>query len=154
MMKLKLLYPVLISLFLTSCGNTIQNSPGNQEQSLSEISSTCQKEDLEGGALWIKGQLEAFADPDPRKAYGFASDEFRSNNSLEQFALIISSGYSMLLNLDSFKIMSCEPSDNRFLFGVEIVDKENSKFAMQYILSKVGNTWGVEAASVTQKLSA
>lgn len=143
----------LSCLALTGCGSndTPESEPTPKA---SAISSQCSDEELVGGSTWIRGQLEAFSGADARGAYSFASEKFRESVSLEVFAEIISSQYSALLNLSSFEIIKCSVIEEGFVFQVNLVDKENKIFSMQYVLSLIENQWGVDAATISEEVIA
>lgn len=152
-------------ILLTSCSNSqspsensasVQSPSASAEtksnDSLIQPSSECSTSEFEGGSSWIEGQLRAFNESEAKVAYGFASENFRSKTSIEQFVAIISTQYPMLLNLKSFAILNCERTEGFFLYNVQLVDKANQTYSMKYLLSLINKKWGVEAASVSSDL--
>ncbi len=154
-MRMRFVISILIaSALLTSCSNSSdesQPSPSKNE-SLVQPTPTCSSEEFTGGSDWIKGQLKAFGEAEPEKAYSFASAEFRAANSLQDFAAVIVSQYSMLLDLKDYRIVSCDKNGGLFTFKVQISDNQGSSYSMEYLLSLVEGKWGVDAASVSLKI--
>ncbi|MBM3711341.1 MAG: DUF4864 domain-containing protein [Actinobacteria bacterium] len=136
---------LLLSLLLSACSS----EPAQQDESKSQ-STQCSQEDISGGAAWITGQLNAFGSEDPKAAYNFASEQFRQGVSLDEFASIISGQYSALLSLKSFEIGRCFALEEGYVFQVDLIDNQNKSFTMQYVLSKIDEQWGVDAATIVE----
>ncbi|MFM7356533.1 MAG: DUF4864 domain-containing protein [Actinomycetota bacterium] len=136
---------LLLSLLLSACSS----EPAQQDESKSQ-STQCSQEDISGGAAWITGQLNAFGSDDPKAAYYFASEQFREGVSLDEFASIISGQYSALLSLKSFEIGRCFALEEGYVFQVDLIDNQNKSFTMQYVLSKIDEQWGVDAATIVE----
>lgn len=136
---------LLLSLLLSACSS----EPAQQDESKSQ-STQCSQEDISGGAAWITGQLNAFGSDDPKAAYNFASEQFREGVSLDEFASIISGQYSALLSLKSFEIGRCFALEEGYVFQVDLIDNQNKSFTMQYVLSKIDEQWGVDAATIVE----
>jgi hypothetical protein len=139
---------LLACIFLMGCSSN-EKEDIDPSPKASLASGQCSDEELAGGSAWIAGQLKAFGDSDAKSAYSFASEQFRSGVSLDEFASIISGQYSALLNLESFEIAECVAIDGAFVFQVNIVDKQGERFSMQYLLSLIENQWGVDAATIS-----
>jgi hypothetical protein len=136
-----------ITLLLSSCSST---DPVAQEpQESTSAQPTCSNAEVDQGSAWIKGQLDAFADEDPETAYSFASESFKARNDLQQFVAIIVTNYGFLLSTRSYTIGDCTKQGELFLFDVQVTDTTGQKYPMEYTLSKIADTWGVDAASVT-----
>ena len=144
----KLLVLILaISLLLSSCSST---DPVAQEpQESTSTQPTCSNAEVDQGSAWIKGQLDAFANEDPETAYSFASESFKARSDLQQFVAIIVTNYGFLLSTRSHTIGDCTKQGELFLFDVQVTDTTGQKYPMEYTLSKIADTWGVDAASVT-----
>jgi hypothetical protein len=145
---------ILFSVVLTGCSSASEESeptPSNV-QNLIQPTPTCSTDEFTGGSDWIKGQLKAFGNTDPEKAYSFASDEFRAANTIQDFAAVIVSQYSMLLDLKEYQVLSCEKSADLFTFQVKLTDNQESTYSMEYVLSLNNNQWGVEGASISLKV--
>ena len=145
-----------VSLLLSSCSNTtnVENSQDPQSSKIGSVvqpTPTCSSKEFTDGSAWIEGQLKAFSESTPDKAYSYASDNFRSKTSLEAFASVILSQYTMLLNIKDYQILSCDKSGDLFSFRLNLTDKALNSYSMEYLLSFTNNKWGVEAASVTLK---
>jgi hypothetical protein len=59
----------------------------------------------------------------------------------------------MLLDLQSYQVISCDKDGELFSFKVRIIDNQSNAYSMEYVLTLSGNKWGVEGASVTMKIS-
>jgi hypothetical protein len=142
-------------LLITSCSAPVEESkPENSNlNSIIQPTPTCSTTEFQEGSAWIKGQLEAFSDSTPEKAYSYASEDFRRANSLESFAAVILSQYTMLLNIKDYQILSCEKNGELFLFNLMLSDKESNTYAVEYVLSLTEGKWGVDGASVSLKVS-
>lgn len=139
---------------LAGCSASPEESaptPSNN-QKLIQPTPTCSTDEFTTGSDWIKGQLKAFGDADPEKAYSYASDGFRAENTIQDFAAVIVSQYSMLLDLKEYQVISCEKSAELFTFKVQLTDNQGSSYSMDYILSRTGDKWGVDGASVSLKI--
>lgn len=138
---------VAIILLLSSCSST---DPVAQEpQESTSAQPTCRNAEVDQGSAWIKGQLDAFANEDPETAYSFASESFKARSDLQQFVAIIVTNYGFLLSTRSYTIGDCTKQGELFLFNVQVTDTTGQKYPMEYTLSKIADTWGVDAASVT-----
>ena len=144
----KLLVLILaISLLLSSCSSTDPVAQEPQESTSAQL--TCSNAEVDQGSAWIKGQLDAFANEDPETAYSFASESFKARSDLQQFVAIIVTNYGFLLSTRSHTIGDCTKQGELFLFDVQVTDTTGQKYPMEYTLSKIADTWGVDAASVT-----
>ncbi len=143
-MKRWITVSVAILLLISGCSaasqSQVQTTPAEP---------TCTSTQTREGRAWIEGQLKAFGDSDLESAYTFASQSFQARSSFEQFSLIIVSNYGFLLELGSYEVVSCSKRGEFFLFAVEVIDKQGEKYPMEYMLSRQGATWGVDAALVT-----
>ena len=138
---------LVVTLLISSCSSTVPVAQEPQESASAQP--TCTKAEIDQGSAWIKGQLTAFTEEDPETAYGFASESFKARSSLQQFVAIIVGNYGFLLNTDSYTVGDCTKQGELFLFDVQVTDTTGQKYPMEYTLSKIANTWGVDAASVT-----
>ena len=141
---------LVICLSFSSCSsNSDSDADLESESRLDSQVNECTQEEITDGSAWITGQLDAFASADAKGAYAFASEQFRSGVSLDDFASIIVGQYSALLSLDSFEIGKCTPNESGFVFQVDLIDKGKQNFTMQYLLSLIDGQWGVDAATIT-----
>jgi hypothetical protein len=138
---------VAITLLLSSCSST--DPVAQQPNESTSAQPTCTITEIDQGSAWIKGQLDAFSEEDPETAYSFASESFKAGSSVQQFIAIIVSNYGFLLSTRSYTIGDCTKQGELFLFDVQVTDTAGQKYPMEYTLSKIANTWGVDAASVT-----
>ena len=137
---------VAFALLLSGCSSSQSTQNATQESTTPQPS--CSQSEIDGGSAWIKGQLAAFANQDFKSAFGFASESFQSNRSLEEFTAIISSGYGFLLNSRSNSVGKCIKEGNGFLFNVQVTDESGTKYPMMYALEKTTDAWGINAATV------
>lgn len=145
---------LIASALLSSCSTASDESQPtpSKNETLIQPTPTCTPAEFTGGSNWIKGQLKAFGETDPEKAYSYASAEFRAANSLQDFAAVIVSQYAMLLDLKDYQVISCDKNGELFTFKVQLSDNQGSSYSMEYMLSLVNETWGVDAASVSLKI--
>ena len=147
----KIFFPFGLVILLASCSTPTkvnQQAPSKLD-SISQPIPTCSASENSEGSAWISGQLEAFGESKPDKAYSYASETFRVRSSVEDFASIITSQYTMVLNLKEYRILSCDKDGQLFTFAVKLIDNENLVYDMEYLLTLSDNKWGVEAASVS-----
>ena len=137
---------VVLTLLLSGCSSSNTTEAATQESAAPQPS--CSQTEIDGGSAWIKGQLAAFSKQDFQSAYGFATESFRSNRSLEEFISIISSGYGFLLNSRTYSVGSCIKEDDNFLFDVQVTAESGTQYPMMYALAKTEETWGINAATV------
>lgn len=155
MKKKILLFVGSLTLFLSGC-TTASESVNDENASLEALTSStseCSAVDYAAGKALITGQLTAFEERDTKAAYSYASDEFKSRNSLAAFTSIIESQYSMLLDLRSFEIRRCVVDTGLYYFEVKLVDNAGAKYSMEYALSRISGQWGVVGAAVSQELN-
>jgi hypothetical protein len=155
MVKLMRIFVIAtVGALLASCSTPAEDSQPSRSQveSLVQPTPTCSDQEFAEGSGWIKGQLAAFSDDSPEKAYSFASEEFRQSTSLEAFAAVIVNSYSMLLDLKTYRVISCLKSGELYTFEVTLTDNQGVEYSMEYILSRTGDQWGVDGASVSLKI--
>ena len=61
--------------------------------------------------------------------------------------------YTMLLDLKTYQVVSCDKDGELYTFKVQITDNQSNAYSMEYVLSFSNNKWGVEGASVSMKIS-
>ena len=136
---------LVYAMLITGCSTS--SAPKAQEPS-PQNAFACSSIETSDGKAWVKGQLDAFSGSDPEAAYAFASSPFKARNSLEQFIAIITTNYEFLLNLDSYTVDGCSKQGDFYLFAVSLSDSNGQAYTMEYTLSLLGTSWGVDAASV------
>lgn len=139
-------FAVAFTLLLSGCSSSETTEQATQESAAPQPS--CSQTEIDGGSAWIKGQLAAFSKQDFESAFGFASESFQSNRSLEEFTAIISSGYGFLLSSRTNTVSNCIKESNNFLFDVQVTTDSGTKYPMMYALAKTDDTWGINAATV------
>ena len=137
---------VALTLLLSGCSSSNTTETATQESATPQPS--CSQTEIDGGSAWIKGQLAAFSKQDFESAFGFATESFRSNRSLEEFISIISSGYGFLLNSRTYSVGNCIKEGNDYLFDVRVTAESGTEYPMMYALAKTNDTWGINAATV------
>ena len=137
---------VAFALLLSGCSSSATTQNATQESAAPQPS--CTQSEIDGGSAWIKGQLAAFAKQDFKSAFGFASESFQSNRSLEEFTAIISTGYGFLLTSRTNSVSNCIKEGNDFLFNVQVTDESGTRYPMMYALEKTADAWGINAATV------
>lgn len=97
----------------------------------------------------ISGQIDALAENDWELAHSFASDDFQSNVSIDDFTLIIGNQYSMLLDNQGYQFTECTVAASRITQEVKVQSGEQ-EFSLTYTLSVNGSRLGVESAVVSE----
>jgi hypothetical protein len=82
-------------------------------------------------------------------AHSFASDDFQSNVSIDDFTLIIGNQYSMLLENQGYQFTECTVAGSRITQEVKVQSGEQ-EFSLTYTLSVNGSRLGVESAVVSE----
>jgi len=100
----------------------------------------------------ISGQIDAFAKNDWELARSFASDNFQSNVSLEDFTFIISEQYPMLIENKGYEFNECNVADSTITQEVDVTSGDQV-FSITYSLTVNGSTLGVESAVITEVAS-
>ncbi len=119
-------------------------------------------EDLAGGACTsalasvvndhISGQIDALAESDWESARSFASENFQSNVSLEDFTFIINEQYPMLIENTGYEFNECSVTNSTITQEVDVTSGEQV-FTLTYSLTVNGSTLGVESAVITEVAS-
>jgi len=100
----------------------------------------------------ISGQIDALAKNDWELARSFASDNFQSNVSLEDFTFIISEQYPMLIENKGYEFNECNVADSTITQEVDVTSGDQV-FSITYSLTVNGSTLGVESAVITKVAS-
>jgi hypothetical protein len=100
----------------------------------------------------ISGQIDALAENDWEMARSFASENFQSNVSIEDFTFIINEQYPMLIENKGFEFNECNVADSTITQEVDVTSGEKV-FSLTYSLSVNGSTLGVESAVITKVAS-
>ena len=100
----------------------------------------------------ISGQIDALAKNDWELARSFASDNFQSNVSLEDFTFIISEQYPMLIENKGYEFNECTVADNTIKQEVSVLSGEQ-EFTLTYNLTVNESALGVESAVVSEFVS-
>jgi hypothetical protein len=131
---------VISTLLLSSCG---------QGSSLSQLlDGSCSQSQQQAVKDHISGQIDAIADQNWQKAYGFAAKSFQEVVNLERFTQIISEQYVLLITNKGYTFDSCEIENERLVQKITVIGA-NDDFRMTYRLSVEDKRLGVVAAAVT-----
>lgn len=135
---------LLAALFLSGCGNP---SPFMQ---LSE--GTCTSQQKQQVTDHILGQIKALAIGNFKGAYKYAAKSFQENVDLEQFSLIISNQYQMLMSYKDITFVECLVEQQTLVQDVDVVSRDGN-FTLSYQLSLEDNKLGVLGAIIKSKSS-
>lgn len=113
---------------------------------------TCTSTQADSVTKHISGQIDALAQNDWELAYSFASENFQSGVSLEDFSLVIGEQYSMLIENQGYQFSDCTVTDSTITQVVAVTSGEQV-FSLTYSLSVTGSALGVESAVVTKVAS-
>ena len=128
-----------LSLLLSACSNP---SPFTK---LSD--GTCSRQQKEQVADHISGQIKALAAANFEGAYKYAAKSFQQNVDLEQFSLIISNQYQMLMTYQDYTFGDCLVEQETLVQDVNVVSK-NGNFTLSYQLSFEEDKLGVLGAII------
>jgi hypothetical protein len=128
-----------LSLLLSACSNP---SPFTK---LSD--GTCSRQQKEQVADHISGQIKALAAANFEGAYKYAAKSFQQNVDLEQFSLIISNQYQMLMTYQDYTFGDCLVEQETLAQDVDVVSK-NGNFTLSYQLSFEEDKLGVLGAII------
>lgn len=95
----------------------------------------------------ISGQIDALAAKDWELAYSFASDNFQTNVSVDDFILVITSQYGMLIENKGYKFKECTVAGGSINQEVNVLS-DGQEFSLTYSLTVNDSTLGVESAVV------
>ena len=97
----------------------------------------------------ISGQIDALAENDWELARSFASENFQSNVSIDDFTFIIYEQYPMLIENKGYEFNECDVVDSTITQEVEVTSDEQV-FSLTYSLTVNESTLGVESAIITK----
>ena len=100
----------------------------------------------------ISGQIDALAEKDWKLAHSFASENFQSNVSIEDFTFIINEQYPMLIENKGYEFNDCNVSGSTITQEVDVTSGEQV-LSLTYSLTVNGSTLGVESAVITKVAS-
>lgn len=151
----------LLLALLTGCAGVTEESgvdaepsaPSSKLESLAQPAPACSAKDFNAGSKVITKQLRAFSESEPDAAYSIASERFRSMYSLDDFANIILSQYSMLLNIKDFTIQTCTKESGIYYFVVDLTDIQGVRYKVDYAISVIAGRWGVDGAAVSRTIN-
>jgi hypothetical protein len=94
----------------------------------------------------ITMQIKALGNSDWQRAYSYSAKSFQSSISVDQFKLIIESGYLFLTENGSLSFGACRNNKNIFN-QLLTVDSMGAKYELSYNLTLVGKRLGIVAVS-------
>jgi hypothetical protein len=97
----------------------------------------------------ISGQIDALAENDWELAHSFASENFQSNVSVDDFTFIISAQYAMLIENEGYQFNECMVAGSTIKQEVKVLSNEQ-EFSFTYTLTVDGSTIGVDSAVVSR----
>jgi hypothetical protein len=100
----------------------------------------------------ISGQIDALAENDWELARSFASENFQSNVSIEDFTFIINEQYPMLIENKGYQFNECIVTGSTITQVVDVSSGEQV-FSLTYSLTVNDSTLGVESAVITKVAS-
>ena len=92
----------------------------------------------------ITKQITALANSDWQRAYSYSAKSFQSSITVDQFKLIIESGYLFLTENGTLAFGACKNSKNAFN-QLLTVDSKGEKYELSYNLTLVGKRLGIVA---------
>jgi hypothetical protein len=142
--RVRIITLLIAALFLSGCGNA---SPFMK---LSE--GTCTSQQKQQVTDHILGQIKALAAGNFKGAYMYAAKSFQENVDLEQFSLIISNQYQMLMSYKDITFGQCLVEQQNLVQDVDVVSRDGN-FTLSYQLSFEDNKLGVLGAIIKSKSS-
>jgi hypothetical protein len=100
----------------------------------------------------ISGQIDALAENDWELARSFASENFQSNVSIDDFTFIINEQYPMLIENTGYEFNDCNVADSTITQDVDVTSGEQV-FSLTYLLTVNDSSLGVESAVVSEFVS-
>ena len=142
---MKWLIGVVIGLAsLTACAQTSTLDESSVFQEL--VDGSCTSGQSQFVQEHIAGQIAALSKEDWESAYSYASTRFQEVVALDQFILVITSQYQMLINYEGVEYGSCTIAAKEITQLVNVTS-ENELFELTYSLSHDGQTLGIESAT-------
>ena len=135
---------ITLSLLLSACSNPSPFTTLNN--------GACSSQQREQVADHISGQIMALAAGNFEGAYKYAADSFRQNVDLQQFSLIISNQYQMLMSYKDITFVECLVEQQTLVQDVDVVSRDGN-FTLSYQLSFEDNKLGVLGAIIKSKSS-
>ena len=113
---------------------------------------TCTSQQKQQVTDHILGQIKALAAGNFKGAYEYAAKSFQENVDLEQFSLIISNQYQMLMSYNDITFVECLVEQQTLVQDVDVVSRDGN-FTLSYQLSVEDNKLGVLGAIIKSKSS-
>ncbi len=145
MQKAVILIPCLLLFLLLPTRTFADNSTNSNSSAVTP----CTSMEKDQGSKVIINQLKALAVKDMKRAYSFASANFRQVTTLERFKNIIDGNYSMLYKLTKYQVKDCVKAQGLFIYSLVIMNQNGLHYTTKYALSNLNGKWGVEGAFVT-----
>jgi hypothetical protein len=100
----------------------------------------------------ISGQIDALANKDWELAHSFASENFQSNVSVDDFIVVINAQYAMLIKNKGYEFNECTVAGSTIKQEVSVQSGEQ-EFTLTYNLTVNESALGVESAVVSEFVS-
>jgi len=142
--RVRIITLLIAALFLSGCGNP---SPFMKLRQ-----GTCTSQQKQQVTDHILGQIKALAAGNFKGAYEYAAKSFQENVDLEQFSLIISNQYQMLMSYNDITFVECLVEEQTLVQDVDVVSRDGN-FTLSYQLSFEDNKLGVLGAIIKSKSS-
>lgn len=113
---------------------------------------TCTSAQADSVTKHISGQIDALAQNDWELAYSFASADFQSGVSLDDFTQIINAQYLMLTENQGYQFSDCTVSESTIAQVVSVTSDEQV-FSLTYKLTVKDSALGVESAVISEVVS-
>jgi len=133
-----------LALLLSSCSNPSPFATLND--------GTCSRQQKEQVADHISGQIKALATGNFEEAFKYAAKSFQENIDLEQFSLIISNQYQMLISYQDYTFGDCLVEQGTLVQDVDVASRDGN-FTLSYQLSFEENKLGVVSAIIKSQSS-
>jgi hypothetical protein len=91
----------------------------------------------------VEGQLAAFRANDFDKAYGFAAQGLRQQFTVEQFTVMITRGYPMILHNERAEFGLPQDDGTNAVLSVQVFTAGNHSAAYRYLLVKESAGWRI-----------
>lgn len=141
----------------TSAPDVPENAPTPETESAPEsapspepsnVTAPCEDVMFQRAQGTIRAQQSALANSDFDAARAYASRQFRSSVSVEQFQEIIEGNYAFLLEDPALSFAACQRRGDSALLRVEVAGSPAT--IMVYVVVLENDAWFIDAASVAE----
>ena len=137
----------------TSAPDVPDSAPSPETESApspepSNVTAPCEDVMFQRAQGTIRAQQSALANSDFDAARAYASRQFRSSVSVEQFQEIIEGDYAFLLEDPALSFAACQRRGDSALLRVEVAGSPAT--IMVYVVVLENDAWFIDAASVAE----